>query len=141
MKWLQALERRATQHRDLQALGHVPWSMGYALGLTGDLHGAVRRFQKALESVTQTGNAKHGSACLINMGEAFLFLGDLQKAEECADRGLQTAKAVGNKSHIAWYYILIGRISLCQSGWEKPVVAFQEAVQLFQEVSTHRGEV
>ena len=140
MKWIQALEQRATPHHDWRALGDVHSHSGDILFATGDLHGAISRYQQALQLFTRIGDVKHESRCRINMGGVFLNLGDLQEAEEHAGRGLETARAARGKESIASAYSLVGRVSLCKDDWDKVVDAFQNAVQLYRETGDRWGE-
>jgi len=141
MKWIQALEQRATAHHDWRALGDVHSHSGFVLSATGDLHGAISRHQQALQLFTRIGDVKHESRCRIDMGGVFLNLGDLQEAEEHAGRGLETARAALGKDDIASAYSLVGRVSLCKGDWDKVVDAFQTAVQLCRETGGLPGEV
>ncbi|MFQ5796529.1 MAG: AAA family ATPase, partial [Candidatus Bipolaricaulia bacterium] len=136
MKWLQALERKAEGHQDVRALGDVHHHAGDTLANRGDLHRAIARYQQALELFTKIGDTNHGNRSLIRMGEASLWLGDLEKAEEYAYRGLETAKTVGDKIMIAWAYEKVGTILLCQGTWKKAMEAFQKATQLYQETGS-----
>jgi len=61
-----------------------------------------------------------------------LLLGDLENAEECADRALEALKAVGSGGEIARAYRHIDQIALCRGDWEGAVEAFQKAVQLLE---------
>jgi tetratricopeptide (TPR) repeat protein len=140
MKWVQTLEEKATPHGDLRALGEARFLAGWILLLTGDLRGAISRSQQAMELYTRIGDAKHRVWCLNAMGGAFLSLGDLQKAEEYACRGIENAKAVGSKYDLAFAHWLLGRISLSQGAGEKAVDALQTAVQLLREWRWRGGE-
>ena len=134
MKWFQTLERKAEQHHDLRALGMVHLNTGrYILAPSGDLHGAISQYQRGLELFTKIGG-KHRGWCLGYMGETFLSLGDLQKAEEFAYKELEIQERVGEKWGRARSYQTIGIILLCQGSLEKAVDAFQKAEQLFQEI-------
>jgi len=138
-KWLQVLERIATRHHDLRALGEIHWYAGnFYLVWTGDLHGAIRRYGEALELLARVGDTKLESNCWQDMGAAFLALGDLQEAELCVSRALDTN--VGHKFRIAGSYVQIGLIALCRGHWEEAMDAFQKAVQTFQEINERTGE-
>jgi len=139
MKWFQALEKRATPHHDLRALGDVNGWTGQTLAATGDSHGAISRYQQALELSTRAGDTKNESQFLAFMGEIFLWLGDIQRAEEYARRGLETAEATGNKRHLPAEYRVVGQICLSQGAGKRAMSAFQKATQLLRE-TRYRGE-
>jgi tetratricopeptide (TPR) repeat protein/regulation of enolase protein 1 (concanavalin A-like superfamily) len=132
IKWLQALEERASQHHDVRALAEMHFMKGATLSVMGDLHGAIPRLQQGLELCTRIGDVPHESRCLLCMGIAFLSLGDLQKAEAYADRALEASRALENKQDVAWGYRLTGQTHLCQGDWEKAMDAFQESIRVFQ---------
>ncbi|MFQ5796066.1 MAG: BTAD domain-containing putative transcriptional regulator, partial [Candidatus Bipolaricaulia bacterium] len=136
LKWLQILEQKAEGHHDVRALGDVYHHEGDTLANQGDLHGAISQYQQALELFTKIGDANHANRSLIRMGEVSLALGDLQKAEEYAHRGLETAEIVGDKIMIAWACERMGTIFLCQSAWEEAEEAFQRAAHLYRETSS-----
>jgi DNA-binding SARP family transcriptional activator len=136
MKWLQALEERASQHHDVRALAEVRFYRGGTLGVIGDLHGAIPQFQQGLELYTQIGDVPRASRCLLVMGIVFLSLGDFRKAEAHADRAIEAYKAVvSRQDDVAWGCCLIGQIHLCRGDWEKAMDAFQEAIRVFQEIN------
>jgi tetratricopeptide (TPR) repeat protein len=141
MQWVRDLEERAIPHHDVRALGGGNISGGEVLALTGDLHGAISRYRRALELFAQMDDAKHQGWCLNRMGEAFLALGDLPQAETCARGGLEAAEAVANERVIAWAHALAGQIYLCRGAWDDAERAFRRAVQLNQEIGDRYREV
>jgi tetratricopeptide (TPR) repeat protein len=102
------------------------------------LHGAIRRYREALELFARIGDTKLESNCWQDMGSAFLALGDLQEAELCVSRALDTN--VGRKFRIAFSYVQIGLIALCRGHWEEAMDAFQKPVQIWREISERTGE-
>jgi tetratricopeptide (TPR) repeat protein len=102
------------------------------------LHGAIRRYREALELFARIGDTKLESNCWQDMGSAFLALGDLQEAELCVSRALDTN--VGHKFRIAFSYVQIGLIALCRGHWEEAMDAFQKPVQIWREISERTGE-
>jgi len=79
------------------------------------------------------GDTKHSSWPLIRMGEAFLVLGDIQKAVIHMADGLEIAESVGNKRDIAWATKNLGAIFLCHGVPDSAQEAFQKSIQLFRE--------
>jgi tetratricopeptide (TPR) repeat protein len=140
MKWVLIHEGKAIPHHDLRALWEARWTAGVILLLRGDLYGAISRSQQVMEFFTRIGDAKLESLCLLVMGEAFLSLGDLHKAEEYMCRGLEAAKAVRSEYNMALTYCLIGHIFLSQGAGEKAMHALQKAVQLLRELRWSWGE-
>jgi predicted ATPase/DNA-binding SARP family transcriptional activator/class 3 adenylate cyclase len=140
MRWTQALEEKASLHHDLRALGTVHRIAGEILEQTGDLSGAVSRFQQALDRYTRIGDTKHASYCLRFLGKALLDLGDLQEAERYARKGLEAAQTLGYKAEMAAYYGLIGMVSLCRGDFDAAVDAVQRALQVWQEMDARGGE-
>jgi adenylate cyclase len=135
LKWLQILERKAEEHHDLRALGGVHYSTGNILSARGDLWGSIPRREQALELYTRIGEAKHQSQCLFSMAETFLSLGDLESARTYGERRRETAERVGDKRDIAFSYTLMGMISLCEGALDKAKDAFENALQLYQDIS------
>jgi DNA-binding SARP family transcriptional activator/Cdc6-like AAA superfamily ATPase/predicted Ser/Thr protein kinase len=133
IKWLQALEERASQHHDLRTLAETYFMQGVAFGVRGDLHGAIPRLQQGLELFIRIGDVPHASRALIAMGGVSLSLGDLQKAEAYADRAIEASQAVESKQDdLAWGYRLCGQTHLCRGDWEKATGAFKKAIRVFQ---------
>jgi DNA-binding SARP family transcriptional activator/energy-coupling factor transporter ATP-binding protein EcfA2 len=134
MRWLQALEERATLHHDLRALGEVHRYTAELLAKKGDLHGAISRYEHAVELFTRAGDTNLKNHCQSEMVDVLLSLGEPQKAGAYACRLLETAKAIGYTSGIAGSCWLMGRIFLCQGVGEKAMNAFQETLQLSQGI-------
>ena len=134
MKWIQALERKADQHHDLRASGEVHLYTAYILIEKGDLREAISMLENGLDMFRRIGDAKHASWCLRRMVQAYLRLGDIQKAEKYAYKELETTEAVGIKGEIAAAYWDLGWIYLCQGIWDKAIEAFEKVVQLMQEI-------
>jgi tetratricopeptide (TPR) repeat protein len=141
MRWTKALEEKAALHHDLRALGTAHRIAGEILQQTGDLQGAVSRFQQALDLYTRIGDAKHASYCLRFLGRALLDLGNLQEAERYIRKGLEAAQAVEFKADLAMDYVLMGMVSLCHGEREAAVDAVQSALQVCQEMDDRGGEV
>jgi tetratricopeptide (TPR) repeat protein len=134
-KWLQILEQKAQHPHDLRLLGDVYHNIGLNVSSSrGDLHGIILHEQQAVELFTKIGDASIRCDCLRDMERAFLSLGDLQKAEECAHRKLEILEGIGHKREIARSYIVLGTISLCRGSLGKATDAFQKALQLYREI-------
>ncbi len=138
MAWLRTLERNAEPHHDLRALGEVHAWAGRILAATGDLNGAISRHRRAMELLAQTGDASLESWSLRDMGIAFLSLGDLREAQECAAGGLKAAETAGNALTIGQAYWCTGQILLCQGACEQAVDALQKAVQPVEDKMDYR---
>jgi class 3 adenylate cyclase/tetratricopeptide (TPR) repeat protein len=138
MAWLRTLRQRAEPHHDLRALGEVHGWAGRILAARGDLYGAVSRHRRALELFSRTGDASLESWSLRDMGKAFLSLGDLRDAQECATRGLKAAETAGNRLTVGQARWCTGQILLCQGAWEEAVEALQKAVQPVEEKMDYR---
>jgi DNA-binding SARP family transcriptional activator len=141
MKWLRALEEKATQHRDFRALMEVhEYTAGIVAFLIGDLHGVISRCRQALELSTRIGDAYNEFLFLFYLGHFFLSLGEIQKAEEHAHRLLKVAEASAIAYRMAHSYWLIAQIALCRGDWERAVDASQRGIELFQEVGDPGNE-
>jgi adenylate cyclase len=134
MSWLQALEHKAEQHRDLRALGTVYYWRARLSSYSGDLYGAISHIQRGLELFTKIGDTKHETEGLNDLARAFLSLGDLQSATEYAGRGLQKAEAVGSKQYIGALSQAMGLVSVCQGRWDEAIGALQKAPALYHEI-------
>jgi tetratricopeptide (TPR) repeat protein len=133
MKWLQIFEEKVASHHDLKALGIVHAHAAKALHETGDLHGSIQQSQRGLELLIRVGDTKEGAWCLVQMMETFLSLGDLQKAEEYADRALEAVKTVRHKRYTAEAHCHVGRVALCRENGERAVDGFKQALRLLPE--------
>jgi class 3 adenylate cyclase/tetratricopeptide (TPR) repeat protein len=132
--WIQALERQARQHHDLRSLGCSQLDMGSAvLGPSGDLRGAISRYQAAMDVLNKIGD-KHASWCVMYSGEAYLALGDLQNAEAYARRALGILERVGIRRDIALSHTTLGTLALCRGAWEEAMEALERAAQIFHEI-------
>ena len=129
IKWQKVLERKAEQTHDLVALQEMHAWAGRILAAQGDLRGAVVRHQRALELCTRIGDSRVKSWSLRDMAQAYLSLGDLQKAEARACEALSVAAAVGNRFNMAEARWHIGQIFLCQGASEEAVAALQNAAE------------
>jgi predicted ATPase/DNA-binding SARP family transcriptional activator/class 3 adenylate cyclase/regulation of enolase protein 1 (concanavalin A-like superfamily) len=136
LKWLQAFEEQAQQHRDLRALGEVHFQGGDISLHRGDLHRAISQIQQALELFTKIGDIKLNTWCLEMMGWFCLASGDLQKAEEYVSRDLEIAQVVGKTAEIARAYEEIGAIFLSRSTWAKAMGPLQRALQLYRALAS-----
>jgi adenylate cyclase len=127
-RWIQALERQARQHHDLRALGGNYFNMARAvLGASGDLRGAISRYQAGLEVLDRIGDTKHASWCVIQCGVAYLALGDIQNAEAYTKRGLEGIERVGMRRDIAFSQTILGTLALCRGAWEEAADALEKA--------------
>jgi predicted ATPase/class 3 adenylate cyclase len=140
MEWLRVLEERATLHDDWRALGEARFLAGDILARKGDIHGAITCQQQALEWYARIADAKFQSWCLDHTVDAWLSLGDLEKAAQVAARGLETARTVGNDRDLAWARWLVGRVALCQGDWERAIGVLESALPLCQEISCRWSE-
>jgi tetratricopeptide (TPR) repeat protein len=136
-KWIQALKERGTQHRDVRALAEMHFMKGITLGVVGDLYGAIQQFQEGLELCLRIGDVPHASRSLLRLGEVFLALGNPQKAKEYADRAFEASTAIESKQDTALSYRLIGLVHLFQGDWEKAILVFQKAIDIFQETKQY----
>jgi len=101
---------------------------------SGDSQGAISRFQQSLEISTKIGDDKHKSWNIVDMAGIFLSLGDIQKAEEYAYKGLEITDRVGNKVYLAISYTWVGIISTYKGDLEKAVNAHQKTIQILREI-------
>jgi predicted ATPase/DNA-binding SARP family transcriptional activator len=134
MKWLEIFEEKATPHHDLKALGEAHFSAAVIARQQGDWHGAISRYRQALGYFIKIKDASSQHGCQLSLGEVFLVLGDLQKAEAFALSGFESETAKERKDDVVWRYELIGQLSLCQGDWERAVNALENAIQVRREI-------
>jgi tetratricopeptide (TPR) repeat protein len=140
LKWLEILEKKATPRHDLKALGSVRSSTAHNSRFHGDWNGAISLYRQALGYFAKIGDAKRQNPCELSLGEVYLALGDLQKAEAYALGGFESRTALGRKDEIAWRYELMGQISLCQGAWERAIDVLKKALQVRREIGVALGE-
>jgi tetratricopeptide (TPR) repeat protein/regulation of enolase protein 1 (concanavalin A-like superfamily) len=139
-RWSEALEEQAQQHHDVRAAAAaVCFRAWFILLPSGDLRGAVAEFGKALERYEKIGDTKHQG--MAPMARAFLGLGELPQAEECASRALHAMEATGQANYIAVNCAVIGTVALCRGRWDQAAEAFGRAAQLYGEVGSRRLEL
>jgi tetratricopeptide (TPR) repeat protein len=133
MGWLHVLERRAQEHHDLRALGIVHHTAAGFSESRGDQSGRMAHLQQGLELYTKTGDAKHESWIWGQLGQTFLELGDLQKAEEHLQRAFEK-EDLAPRGVMAACYRASGTISLCMGSADRARGVVQRSVQVFREI-------
>jgi predicted ATPase/DNA-binding SARP family transcriptional activator len=131
-QWLQALEQKAQRHHDLRALAGVHLLMGALLADSGNFHGAMPHRRQALDLFIQIGDTKQAFSRAGEMMRHCLVLGELQKAEEYADRGVAMVESDFQIKNRPGYHILMSTLVLCQGGRYKEIESFQQAIQHYQ---------
>src|SRR5207245_1572393 len=63
----------------------------------------------------------------------FLSLGNLEEAGACGSKQLEAAEAMGDEREIAVSLVGLGRVFLCQGGWNQAAAAFQKARQVSRQ--------
>lgn len=134
VRWIDLLERKATDHHDLVALGEVNRFASDLAVRQGDLHEGLCRIRQALAGVRQIGDCKHEAICLNAMGDLYLSMGQLAAARECAKSLIEVAEAVGNPQGIVFGYQKLGTLLLCLGRLEPAEEAQQAAARCEQEM-------
>jgi tetratricopeptide (TPR) repeat protein len=133
MKWVRALEQRATAHHDLRALAAASFFNAMILLEQGDYSESVACHQQALERFIKIGDFKHECWCLLNLTWALLLLGDLGRAAETAPKALDLARELGRRSDLSRALTYFGLVAHRQGAWRDAIDMLQEAVRLRRE--------
>ncbi len=136
--WQRALEEQATRFLDLRAVGGAQFLAGNLLYCTGDLRGAISRYQGAQRFYTRIGDAKHTAWCLVCLAETYLMLGDILSAAKHAFAGLEIVEGLGTIVEHFVPYASIAEISLCQGKWERAAQFCEKELQFWRDAG-HEG--
>lgn len=131
LRWVQALEERATAHRDLRALGQAHDYGGVILMETGDLAGAQIRYTQALDWFERVGDATHIADSLSHLADVSLLAGDIESAQQYISRLLdkENADEVETPVWTDWRY---GRLLAIQQRWDEAIETLERSRQVFQ---------
>jgi len=133
-RWLEILRQKAEDSHDLRALGEY---YEYSAVLTfqeGKPKEAAPKHQKAVDQFAQIGDAKHASRAWKSLGISHLQLGQIDRADDCFDRALETAEVFANEADYAVGYWYKGQALLCRGAWEEALTSFEKAGIVIQEV-------
>lgn len=79
-------------------------------------------------------------AFVLNVkGTLYEAQGELEKARSCYEEGLTVTRELGNKSDMAWYSCLLGRLSLHQLNFERAIKFLTESAGLYREIGSTWG--
>jgi len=133
-KWVDILERKASENQDLQALAHVLCYMGFEVDyLKGYLQQAIRDDQEALKMSLKTGDRVLESFCLGFIGWIYELMGDLQQAEEYGRRAVKSSLTSGYKAMIADTLRNISTVHFCRGMREKGEGFLRRALPIYRE--------
>ena len=132
--WLSALERRASAHQHVKALGTVKRLLGRLLAATGDLLNAIAAHEQALQLYSRTEDKKAINWSYGDLADAYLLLGELEKAQAYAQDALLLARSIDSKDQLAVHYWRQGVISMCCGAWH-------DACGTFARVADTRAEL
>lgn len=133
-RWLENLRQKAEEIHDLRALGEY---YEYSAVLTfqeGSPQEAIPKHQKAIEQFTLIGDSKHVSRAWKSLGISHLQQGQIETADACLDRALESAAVFANEADYAVGYWYKGQTLLCRGEYEKALASFEKAGMVVQEV-------
>lgn len=140
-EWLQVFEENVTTHHDLLGLVVAYRYIGDVLQRTGDLASAIQQCSKRLDLCVLIGDCKHESRALSELAQLSLRLGEIRKAVDYVNLALPICLSVGYARDIATYYDLVGGIAMCQNEYAKAIIAFKQALLLYQDAKSLYGPV
>jgi regulation of enolase protein 1 (concanavalin A-like superfamily) len=140
MRWVQALQQMAEEHRDLRSLYGVHDQTGWLLRWSGDFPGAISAHRQLLELCARTGNPPLTGWTLWYLLDHYLTLGNLPRAEELVPRLQENNQQFGRIDDRARSSLAIGRLRLCQGRPDEAAGAFQEAAHLYREIGPPQSE-
>jgi signal transduction histidine kinase/DNA-binding response OmpR family regulator len=93
---------------------------------------------QSLKLFEEQKDLKGQTQALSNISNIHNLIGDTDKALTYAMQSLETAKAAGVKSSVAYSYRLLGRIYRNQQKPDEALKAFEEAIQIYQGLPARR---
>jgi class 3 adenylate cyclase/tetratricopeptide (TPR) repeat protein len=133
-RWLQTLQKQATVHHDLRALGETYSFSATVLAHQGDLQGAVSSLERAAEIFAQIDYVRATvEIAIARMGLRLVRLGDLEFAEAYVRETFQEQSIAGDEWFIADVHLVLGLIAFCQGRIEEAEDAAREAIAVLRK--------
>jgi tetratricopeptide (TPR) repeat protein len=121
------LERAIAQCRDWDIMFYTPIAMaslGHVYAWSGRLEEGISWLQQALTTYESAGLGVFHSLSVVQLGEAYLLVDQIEAARACAARAVMLARERGERGQEAWALRLLGDIA---SRHDRPDVATAEA--------------
>jgi tetratricopeptide (TPR) repeat protein len=131
----------ACNPEDIETLCNANLILGYVFLFWDDYNSAIEAFLKSLTLAREYGDKKLESVSLHGLSRAYADVGDLELAEATTETGLNIARQLNNKQHIAGLYNNLGTIYTKQKNYPKALEALMEYEQLSRELGDRRSIV
>jgi len=115
---------------DLYCIGHAEWYYGFICGPKGDGDNAVKHYQNAIKYLEDTQFLTLLGWAWGGLGQGYYFLGELDKAREYSEKGLEIQRSVELSAALALYYWTLGHVHLDLGDLENARACAEEAVRL-----------
>jgi DNA-binding NtrC family response regulator/tetratricopeptide (TPR) repeat protein len=119
---------RAFCHQNLGVLAHE----------RADYTRALEAYHRALAGFRRVGNKTQLTNTAVNLGNLYLALGDLNRAERLISFALDAAGELSTPLLLAYGHNLLGETLCAQERWDAARVYLDRAQALFQQVGSHR---
>jgi tetratricopeptide (TPR) repeat protein len=96
-----ALGREALASNHLANQGRVEQLLGYLQSLRGNLNTSIQHYERSRAFYSQVGNQRRIAICDLNLGEAYRYKGDFNRARALFDKAYQSFKELGDLEHEA----------------------------------------
>jgi tetratricopeptide (TPR) repeat protein len=134
MPWLDTFGRNAEAHHDVRAMGQVDDYTGLILQNTGDLEGAVAKFEKALKQYEQVGDKKHMRDAMNRLADVFLGRGETDLARSYISRVREIEQDYETAIGSGWSNWRFGQLNMAEQRWGDALEAFEQSYEAFEKM-------
>lgn len=117
----------------------VAFDLGDALRLIGDLDGALREYQEALQLAWKMRQRRQGAKALQRIGRVEMDRGAMAKAREHLVPAVRLMEKVKNYSGLAAACNDLGRFFWLQGKFEEALRAYRKAETIYRQLKDRRG--
>jgi tetratricopeptide (TPR) repeat protein len=129
-KTIQVAREIGDRSSESKALGNL----GFVAGLRGDFQEAISYLEKALIAAREMGENYHQILLLVNLSANAGIQDQPKLAAEYAGQAIALAQQVGERSGEAWGWMYLGYAQLAMDQVEPARTAFEQSVQIRQEM-------
>ncbi len=128
----------AAEHWD--AVQDLAWAIKSYLNLQGHAAEQIATFQMGLQAAIAAGDRYNESAFLSSLGNAYFYLGDVQKAIEFFEQALAIACKTGDRGDEGHAFQNLGAAYARLGHTQKAIEFFEQALAIARETSDRAGE-
>ncbi|MEN9373927.1 MAG: hypothetical protein RIR79_1479 [Pseudomonadota bacterium] len=129
--------RRATELDPDNADG---WNeLGSLLLQTGEPDKAISTYQTVLRLGQEHKNQQEIAIACVNLSNAYLDHGDLNKVEEYSNQSLKIFESMGHKEGMAMNYANLGTAHKIHGNLDKAVAYYNKSLEIFESIGNKEG--